>query len=32
MKRSIDKAVTHVLNEHKGGKQLQTVWERYEAQ
>jgi carbon-monoxide dehydrogenase catalytic subunit len=32
MERSTDKAVTHVLNEHKGGKQLETVWDRYEAQ
>lgn len=32
MKQSIDKAVTHVLNNHKGSDQLQTVWERYEAQ
>ncbi|CAK8717062.1 anaerobic carbon-monoxide dehydrogenase catalytic subunit [Candidatus Electrothrix laxa] len=32
MERSTDKAVTHVLNNHKGGKQLQTVWDRYEAQ
>ncbi|RWX50563.1 Prismane/CO dehydrogenase family protein, partial [Candidatus Electrothrix marina] len=32
MERSTDKAVTHVLNNHKGGRQLQTVWDRYEAQ
>jgi carbon-monoxide dehydrogenase catalytic subunit len=32
MERSTDKAVIHVLNNHKGGKQVQTVWDRYEAQ
>ncbi|WPD24907.1 MAG: anaerobic carbon-monoxide dehydrogenase catalytic subunit [Candidatus Electrothrix scaldis] len=32
MERSIDKAVIHVLNQHKGGNQVQTAWDRYEAQ
>lgn len=32
MERSTDKAVTHVLSKHKGGKQVQTAWDRYEAQ
>ena len=32
MERSIDTAVTYILNTHKGGKKLQTAWDRYEAQ
>ncbi|MCI5183072.1 MAG: hypothetical protein D3921_11280 [Candidatus Electrothrix sp. AW1] len=32
MTQSTDRAVTEVLNNHKGGSQVQTVWDRYEAQ
>ncbi|WP_417915293.1 anaerobic carbon-monoxide dehydrogenase catalytic subunit [Candidatus Electronema sp. JM] len=32
MNRSIDPAVTEILAHHKGGAQLQTAWDRYEAQ
>jgi len=32
MNRSIDQAVTEVLANHKGGCQVQTAWDRYEAQ
>ncbi|MCI5193187.1 MAG: anaerobic carbon-monoxide dehydrogenase catalytic subunit [Candidatus Electrothrix sp. AU1_5] len=32
MTQSTDRAVTEVLNNHKGGSQIQTVWDRYEAQ
>lgn len=32
MERTTDKAVAEVLANHKGGKQVETVWDRYEAQ
>ncbi len=32
MNRSIDQAVLDVLNGHKGGCKMKTVWDRYEAQ
>ncbi len=32
MERSTDKAVIEVLANHKGGKQVETAWDRYEAQ